>query len=232
MKIEELFHDIQGVSDHIYQLGWAERNAGNISVRLSAHLIPDGYNKETLIHHNYQINLNKTLVLLLSCTGSKMRLIAQQPEEYFGLLYCHGNEVKWYTNDSDIQPSSEWISHLRMHIFLDQQKPDHKIIMHSHPTELIALSHRLKDLNGLQINEILWDIMPEVKFFIPEGMGFVELFIPGSDDLALETISQLQNHSIILWKKHGCLATGKSIWECADQLDILNKAAKIYLLAY
>lgn len=44
--------------------------------------------------------------------------------------------------------------------------------------------------------------------------------------------SQYQNldkHHLLLWEHHGILATGTDIVEVFDAVDILNKAAKIYL---
>ncbi len=232
MNTKEIFKEISEVSNHLFHMGWAERNAGNISIRLTIDSIPDSFSKEIYIKHDFLINCPKVMYLLVSTTGSRMRLITKNPEDHFGLLYCHGNEIKWYTADTDNLPSSEWISHLRMHIFLELHKPSHKIILHTHPTELIALSHKLYSCTEAQINDTLWDIMPEVKYFIPEGLGYVELFDPGSDELAQNTILELINHSVVLWKKHGCLASAKNLWEAIEQIEILNKAAKIYLLAY
>jgi rhamnulose-1-phosphate aldolase len=105
-----------------------------------------------------------------------------------------------------------------------------KVILHTHPDELIALTHIPDYLDETVLNRILWGMIPEVKVFVPEGIGFVPYQLPGSEALAEATIKSLDAHKIVLWEKHGCLATGTNIVEAFDSIDVLNKAAKIFLL--
>ena len=40
-----------------------------------------------------------------------------------------------------------------------------------------------------------------------------------------------EGHDVVLWEKHGVLAVDTDIIEAFDQIDVLNKAAQIYLLS-
>lgn len=80
------------------------------------------------------------------------------------------------------------------------------------------------------MNEVLLNMHTETAFFIPEGIGYVPLAEPGSLALAKATLKSLKTHKIVLWEKHGCLATGKDVNEAFDRIDLMAKAAKIYLL--
>ena len=71
---------------------------------------------------------------------------------------------------------------------------------------------------------------PELKMFLPEGVGLAPYRCPGTEELAEVTLTALQEHRIVLWEKHGCLATGADVMEAFDLIDMINKAAQIFLL--
>jgi rhamnulose-1-phosphate aldolase len=70
----------------------------------------------------------------------------------------------------------------------------------------------------------------ETAFFIPEGVGYVGMEIPGSQELAKATLKSLKNHKVVVWEKHGCLAVGKDVHDAFDRIDLMAKAARIYLM--
>ena len=71
---------------------------------------------------------------------------------------------------------------------------------------------------------------PEVKVFLPEGVGFAPYRCPGSSELAAATVEALRDHRLCLWEKHGCVAVGPDVVEAFDLIDTADKAAEIYLL--
>jgi rhamnulose-1-phosphate aldolase len=111
-----------------------------------------------------------------------------------------------------------------------KQGQGEKAIVHTHAHELIALTHDKNLRNEARLNEILLKMHTETAFFIPEGIGFVPLEVPGSMELAKANLKSLKNHKVILWEKHGCLAVGKDVHEAFDRIDLMAKAARIYLL--
>jgi len=132
--------------------------------------------------------------------------------------------------DTPLIPSSELPSHLAMHHHLVKQGEEEKAIVHAHSHELVILTHDKNLQNEARLNEILLKMHTETAFFIPEGIGYVPLQTPGSQELAKATLKSLKNHKIVLWEKHGCLAVGKDVHEAFDRIDLMAKAANIYLL--
>ena len=126
-------------------------------------------------------------------------------------------------------PTSEFPSHLLIHDHLRRQDRDETAVVHSHPTDLIALTHACRSADGDELNRILWAMHPEVKVFIPEGIGLVTYTLPGSFDLARATVRALRGRRVALWAMHGAVAVANDPDGAFDLLDIANKAARIYL---
>ena len=160
--------------------------------------------------------------IYITTSGSKFRDIASQPGKYL----IRSNE-----GTSTQTPSTELPTHALIHAYLSEHAPEKKCVMHTHPTHLIALSHKFYHYTPQMINTLLESIMPEVAIFIPRQTGFVELLTPGSTELAEQTLSNLSYHDVIVWKKHGCIAVADTFWDAVDMIDILDKAAYIALLA-
>jgi rhamnulose-1-phosphate aldolase len=130
-----------------------------------------------------------------------------------------------------IAPTSELPSHLLMHNYLKGIGRNNKVVLHTHPTELIGMTHCRPFLNSTKITRTLWSMIPECRIIVPKGIGIVPYEIPGTLDLARATIKQLEKHDVVFWEKHGILAVGDDIIECFDAIDTLSKSAKIYISA-
>ncbi len=51
-------------------------------------------------------------------------------------------------------------------------------------------------------------MLPEVRAFVPRGIGIVPYCMPGSQVMADGTTTQLRHHDVAIWEKHGAVATG------------------------
>jgi rhamnulose-1-phosphate aldolase len=228
--------EIAEVASLLWLKGWAEAGAGNISVNVTEHypairldfrtfpMIPLEVKYPALAHHH----------IFISAKGSRMRNIAKDPGKGICLIKiskrgdCY--QVLYEDPENPLFPSSELPSHIAIHNHLVKQGQEEKAIVHTHSDELIALTHE-KDLrNEVRMNEVLLNMHTETAFFIPEGVGYVGEEVPGSQELAKATLKSLKNHKVVLWEKHGCLAVGKDVHEAFDRIDMIAKAARIYLL--
>lgn len=133
--------------------------------------------------------------------------------------------------DAPVKPTSELPSHLAMHNYLLGKGLDYKAALHTHPIELVAMSHTSKFLEKDVLTDLLWSMIPETKAFCPRGLGIVPYRLPGSQELADATIAQLDEYDVVLWEKHGVCAVGCDIMEAFDQVDVLSKSAQIYINA-
>lgn len=224
---------IAEVAGYLWEKGWAERNGGNISVNVTDLLSEEEKNLPAI---SAVIPLQETMdslsghVFYVTGTGKRMRYVAQAPlanGSIIRIMPCgKGYEI---IADQAIAPTSELPSHLLMHHYLRSQGKNNKVVLHTHPTNVIALSHCKPFLDSDTITRTLWAMIPECRVIVPRGVGIVPYELPGSMDLAHATIKQLERHDVVLWEKHGILAVGEDLIECFDSIDTLSKAAQIYL---
>ncbi len=105
-----------------------------------------------------------------------------------------------------------------------------KVVLHTHPAELIVLTHLPEYKDEAALNRVLWCIHPEVKFNLPKGVGFVPYALPGSEALAQATVECFrQGYSVVLWEMHGCVARAETPMDAFDLIDIATKAASLVL---
>ena len=119
-----------------------------------------------------------------------------------------------------------------MHAFMKRSGRGGKVVLHTHPTELVALTHSRRFPRLDRITRTLWSMIPECRIIVPLGLGIVPYEIPGTLDLARATIRRLEQHDVVFWEKHGILATGADIVDCFDVIDTLNKSAQINRYTY
>jgi rhamnulose-1-phosphate aldolase len=232
-----LLDDITGVAGYFWQRAWAERNGGNISVNVSQYFRDEIEDLGDYPFHTADIRYPRLAggSFFITGTGKRMRDMARQPEGNGCILQIardlKGYRVIWGAGaDPHIEPTSEFPSHLAIHDFLLRKKTSHRVILHTHPTHLIALTHCLDRNQEDRLNRILWTMHPEMKIFVPRGVGIVPYRLPGSEAIARATVRKLAHHRVVLWEKHGILATGEEVMETFDIIDMLNKAAEIYLM--
>ena len=105
------------------------------------------------------------------------------------------------------------------------------MVLHTHPTDIIGMTHCKPFLDSDKITRTLWSMIPECRIIVPKGVGIVPYEIPGTLALAHATIRQLEEHDVVFWEKHGILAVGEDLIECFDAIDTLSKSAQIYFSA-
>jgi rhamnulose-1-phosphate aldolase len=128
-------------------------------------------------------------------------------------------------------PTSEVPAHLSVHNYLLEKGSPYRASLHTHPIELIALSHNKTFLEKDVATRTLWSMIPETKAFCPRGLGIIPYELPGSVNLAEATIRELDDYDVVMWEKHGVFAVDVDIMSAFDQVDVLNKSALIYVAA-
>ena len=113
---------------------------------------------------------------------------------------------------------------------LEQGSP-YNATVHTHPIELVAMSHSEKFLQKDVLSHLLWSMIPETKAFCPLGLGVVRYELPSSAALAEATMRELEDYDVVLWEKHGVFAKGLDVMDAFDQIDVLVKSADIYVKA-
>ena len=223
------------VAGYLWQNGWAERNGGNITVNVTG-LIDDAVRHLPAISEAKPIGT--TLPELRGCyfyckgTGKRMRDLARWPMQNGAVVRilddCASYEI---VADEVVWPTSELPSHLSVHARLLATGSPYRATVHTHPIELVAMSHHRKFLEKDVLTRLLWSMIPETKAFCPLGLGVVPYALSGSNALAEATLRELEDYDVVLWEKHGVFAKGLDAMDAFDQIDVLSKSAKIYIAA-
>ena len=211
-----LAHEIGQIAEaagYLWQKGWAERNGGNITVNITEHA-DEAMRAMPAI--SQPIAIGSTLPNLRGC--------------YF---YCKGTQKRMGAlADETGVPTSELPSHLAVHNYLIGKGSTYKASVHTHPIELVAMSHNPEFLKKDVLTKLLWSMIPETKAFAPRGLGMVPYMLPSSNELAAETIKAIDdNYDVVMWEKHGVFAVENDVMSAFDQIDVLNKSANIYMCA-
>ena len=227
-----LVNETTRAANDIWLKGWAERNAGNISVRLKPEQMPEQrVPDEEWTTCGFELPELGGEFFLFSGTGCYMRNVAMNPDCFLGVIELDkrgaGYRRVWGFTEGG-RPTSELAPHLRAHAARMQASGGlDRVIMHTHAPALIALSYSL-DLDTARLTRLLWEMHTECIVIFPCGCGFVSWHIPGSDALALATAQELRKRTLALWQFHGAIGSGPDIDTALGLIDTAEKAALIY----
>lgn len=227
--------EVAEVAGYLWQKGWAERNGGNITINITD-LVDDEIRSMKPISEKYVIG--KVLPNLKGCyffckgTNMRMRDLARWPMEN-GAVIRIGDDCNSYEiiADNPVRPTSELPSHLSMHDYMIGSGSNYKAALHTHPIDLIAMTHNRAFLEKDKLTYLLWSMIPETRAFCPKGLGVIPYLMPSSIELAEATVKALENYDVVMWEKHGVCSISENIMEAFDMVDTLSKSAQIYLTA-
>ena len=227
--------EVAEVAGYLWQKGWAERNGGNITINITD-VVTDEIRGMKAISDKMQIGT--TLPHLKGCyffckgTNKRMRDLARWPMENGSVIRicddCASYEI---IADQVVRPTSELPAHLSMHNYLIGSGSSYKAAMHTHPIDLVAMTHNPAFLEKDVLTKLLWSMIPETRAFCPRGLGIIPYKLPSSIELAEATVKELADYDVVMWEKHGVCAVGENVMEAFDMVDTLSKSAQIYLTA-
>lgn len=233
----EFLNKVCKVCDDLWRKGWAERNAGNISMRLTA---DDCAKIEGTRPDEPWTVLPKKVgglggdLVLISGTGKYLKNIAGDPESNLGIIEIDNPGEKyrtvWGFSDGGT-PSSELASHLEVHSIKKTAGQECKsTVIHTHPANLVALTYAL-ELDTFSLTKLLWEMHTECIAVFPEGIEFLPWMAAGSNELADATARAFLKRNAVVWQFHGALGWGKDPDEVLGLIDTMEKAAEIYIKA-
>jgi rhamnulose-1-phosphate aldolase len=228
--IKEFTH----ITSTMYNLGWDERNGGNISVLLdSEELTP--LNDELRIRRTLPLNFDASYVsnryFLVTGTGKYFRNMERDPINNLGIIQISEDgyhaHILWGFGDEG-RYTSELPSHLLSHIERLRIDKQHKVIMHCHPTNLVAMSF-VHELDSNKMTHTLWQMCTECIVVFPEGIEVLPWMLCGTIDIGVATSQKMQSARLVLWAHHGIYASGSNLDETFGLIETAEKAADIYL---
>lgn len=211
IDFDGLLAKLAEIGSCIWQRGWAEANAGNVSIRLT----------------DYGEQDDDPVLFLVSKTGTRYRQFAQNTLDKLVLIEVRGEQYRCLNAGS--KPTSEWNAHLNLHRHFKKLGLDRRVVLHCHPDEIILLSHEA----FIEDNEVLYQEMAaaltELPLFLDTGIQICAEYPPGSEALAQTSVLMLKDEKALIWSKHGLLTFGRCLDEAFDYMEVTVKAAKILL---
>lgn len=226
--------DFSEIIDAMYRLGWDERNGGNVSYLLTENdVLPYLKINQSLgtIKLDFDAKELNGKIFLITGTGKYFRNLKKDPESNCGIIKI--NEDGWSANilwgfKNTKGPTSEINTHLHAHIVRLQVDPNHRVVIHCHATNLLAMSF-IHDLDEREFTRTLWKMCTECIIVFPEGVGLIPWMIPGNVEIGEATAKKIKESKIVLWPMHGIFGCGDSLDDAFGLIETAEKAAEIYL---
>lgn len=224
---------ICAITQASYEHGWDERNGGNISVRLTEAELSN-YSDISEVKNTFDLGFAAPQIagqsFLVTGTGRYFRNVTTQPTRDLGLvrISADGNkgELRWGFADGG-KPTSEFPTHLMSHIARLATDSQQRVVMHCHPTNVIALSFT-QDLSERHWSRLLWKMQAESLVVFPEGVGIIPYMTPGTNEIGIATAKKMQSFRVVIWPHHGIFAVGSNLDETFGLIETVEKAALIY----
>ena len=170
-ELKAVIAQVAEVAGYLWQNGWAERNGGNITVNITE-LTDDALRRLPALAPSEPIGKKlphlKGKYFYAKGTGKRMRDLARRPMENGAIIrICDDCESYEIIADAPIKPTSELPSHLALQDYLIGSGSSYKATLHTHPIELVALSHIRRFLQPGELTRVLWSMIPETLAFAP-----------------------------------------------------------------
>ncbi len=217
----------QGVAAVLAARGWAEASGGNMSLRLE----PAAGRSAPAPGRILEAVVDMTDLIgdrfLVTASGSRMRHLAGDPAGCLCLVQVLDRHRLWLVDGAG-PLTGEWPTHAGLHSLFKESRSSERAVLHCHPLSLIALSHVFD--SEKEMNDRLFRMHHETRLFIPEMLGLIPYSVTGSIALAKASREKLKKHRLALWDKHGVIASGSTMDQALDRVEMVEKAAALFLL--
>ena len=215
-----------------WELGWHERNGGNLSYRIKPEEVdsvkenfsegewkPIGTTVPAL-HNEY---------FLVTGSGKYFRNVIIKPEDSICIIELDDKgenyRVVWGLVNGG-KPTSELPSHLMNLEVKKLQNEKYRVVYHAHTTNIIALTFVLPLKDEIFTRE-LWEMATECPVVFPDGIGVVPWMVPGGKDIAVETSKLMKKYDLAIWAHHGMFAAGEDFDLTFGLMHTAEKSAEI-----
>lgn len=226
--------ELAATADNMYKHGWDERNGGNIS-----YLIPEeevaGHIDITKVRRTIPLGFNaKELVgkyFLVTGTGKYFKNVNGDPETNLGLFRIAQDgvtaELLWGYADGG-RFTSELPAHLMSHIERLKVDSENRVVMHTHPTNLLAMTY-VHELDTKKFTHTLWQMSTECIVVFPDGIEVLPWMLCGTNEIGVATAEKMKSARVVVWALHGIYGAGKTLDETFGLIETVEKASEIYM---
>ena len=228
------------VTANMYRLGWDERNGGNISYLLDENEVAEYLDLDKVIRTIPFMGVKKAdfsaeeldgKIFIVTGTGKYFKNVEKDPETNLGIVRIADNgtiaELLWGFKDGG-RFTSEFPAHMMSHIERLKADPKNKVVMHCHPTNLLAMT-AVHDLDEISFTQDLWRTCTECIVVFPDGIGVLPWMLCGTMEIGEATAKKMKDFRLVVWALHGIYGAGKDMDETFGLIETVEKAAELYM---
>lgn len=222
------------LTDDAFKMGWHERNGGNLSYRIKPEEVEEV--KECFDFSKPYTETGVTVknlaneYFLVTGSGKYFRNVILAPQDNAAIIQIDGAGEKYrivWGLEHGGRPTSELPSHLMNHsVKKDVTGGRHRVILHSHATNVIALTFVLP-LEDKVFTRELWEMATECPVVFPDGVGVVGWMVPGGRDIAVATSKLMKKYDVAIWAHHGVFCSGEDFDLTFGLMHTVEKSAEI-----
>lgn len=217
---------------NMYRLGWDERNGGNISYILDEKEVAEYLSMKAIREIDVKFDASFLLdkIFIVTGTGKYFKNVEVDPENNLGIIRITGDgttaDVLWGYSDGG-RPTSELPAHLMSHIERLKVDEKHRVIMHTHSTNTLAMTY-VHSLCEKEFTRTLWQMSTECIVVFPDGVGVLPWMLCGNEEIGRATAEKMKDFRLCVWAMHGIFGAGTSLDETFGLIETVEKAATIY----
>lgn len=222
------------MADDGYQLGWHERNGGNLSYRLKPDEVLSIQPRLNCPGEWLEIGAEVPGLagefFLVTGSGKYFRNIIVDPEACIAIIEIDEKganyRIRWGLVEGGT-PTSELPTHLMNHEVKKRvTNGEHRVIYHAHTTNIIALTFVLP-LNDEVFTRELWEMATECPVVFPGGVGVIGWMVPGGRAIAIKTAQLMEKYDVAIWAHHGMFCSGADFDLTFGLMHTVEKSAEI-----
>ena len=219
---------------NMYVHGWDERNGGNVSVLLDDDEV-SGYVDPNRVLRTLDTGFSAPSMdgkyVLVTGTGKYFKNVQYDPARNLGIvrLTRGGTQAQllWGFSDGG-RFTSEFPAHMMSHAARLAIDPEHRVIMHCHPANLLAMTY-VHDLDERAFTHTLWQMCTECMMVFPDGVNVLPWMLCGTNEIGEATAEKMKTARLVVWVQHGVYGAGRDLDETFGLIETVEKAAEIYL---
>lgn len=221
---------------NMYRLGWDERNGGNISYLLDEKEVAEYLDLNNVIRRiptGFDATALVGKIFIVTGTGKYFKNVEKDPAYNLGIVRIGEDgttaELLWgYTDGGKF--TSEFPAHMMSHIARLSVDPQHKVVMHSHPTYTIAMN-TVCSIDEKEFTHKLWQSNTECIVVFPDGVGVLPCMLCGTNEIGEATAEKMRKFRLVVWTNHGIYGAGRTMDEAFGLIETVEKTAQIYMLS-
>ncbi|MBR6270600.1 MAG: rhamnulose-1-phosphate aldolase [Lachnospiraceae bacterium] len=219
---------------NMYNHGWDERNGGNVSMLLDEADVAEYLDTETAIREiktGFSAPQLDGKYFLVTGTGKYFKNVQYEPEINLGIVrLTDGGETArllWGFSDGG-NFTSEFPAHMMSHAARMSVDPENRIIMHCHPSNLLAMTY-VHTLDEREFTRTLWRMSTECIVVFPEGVNVLPWMVCGTNEIGEATAEKMLTARLVVWAQHGIYGCGRTLDEAFGLIETAEKGAEIYM---